>query len=188
MQFWTAEIEKQVAERVQLVLTDPTLLKIYAKFGGAVFRRSSVFHGLRRALADWGVKGRRCVEIGTFNGVTAAVLSPFFDEVVTIDTLPSDLKRQLLKAVGADNVYCVDVKDNEEKASLVESLTFDFAYLDGDHANDTETDWALVKGGGRVLFHEVWPFQEPVWKLVHQLPMEQVKFNGCGLALWEKGK
>lgn len=125
------------------------------------------------------------MEIGTFNGLTASVLSRYFDHVVTIDVMPNPLKTRILKHLGIKNVTCLDVKDNKEKASVIHDLEFDFAYLDGDHAHDTDTDWALVKQCGRVLFHEVWPFQEPVFKLVHRLNMEQVRFNGCGLALWE---
>lgn len=187
MQFWTADMEKQVSDRVQLVLTDPTLLSVYRKFGAGAFRRSSVFHGLDRSLKDWGVRGKQCIEIGTFNGITAAILSRYFDHVVTVDVLPNTAKKEILEHLGIRNVTTIDVSDNCEKAAVLKDLDFDFAYLDGDHAHDTESDWALVKKCGRVLFHEVWPFQEPVWNLVHRFKMENVKHNGCGLALWENG-
>lgn len=179
-------MEKQVGDRLQIVMTDPDLLEIFKQFGGAPFRRSSVFHGLGRFLKECGVSGQRCFEVGTWNGLTAVVLSRFFDEVVTVDIAHNSLKHKVIKHLGITNIRCIDIADNKEKAEIAKSLTFDFAYLDGDHANDTESDFALVKKCGRVLFHEVWPFQPPVWELVHSLSPERVTHGGAGLALWRR--
>ncbi len=185
MQFWTTEMEKQVGERVQTLLGDPVLLKVYEKFGVSPFRRSSVFHGIGRFLRQREVSGGVCFEIGTWNGLTAAVLSRFFDRVVTVDIAHNKLKHEILAYLGIENVECIDIKDNAHKAKIAAGVDFDFAYLDGDHAHDTETDFDLVKHCGRVLFHEVWPHQEPVWKLVNGLPHGQVTYGGAGLALWD---
>src|SRR5689334_10632272 len=116
MQFWSAEMEKQVAERVQLVLTDPQLRGIFEQFGGEHFRRSSVFHGLAKSLQGWGVRGKRCFEIGTWNGLTAVVLARFFDEVVTVDIAKQPMKHRILSHLGVRNVRCVEMKDNAQKA------------------------------------------------------------------------
>lgn len=187
MQFWSEAIEKQVGDRVQMVLRDPYLLAAYQRFGAEVLRRSSVFHGLDRFMAERGIRGKRCFEVGTWNGLTAAVLSRYFDQVVTVDIAHRALKHEVLGHLGIKNVTCVDIDDNDEKATIWKRHSpFDFAYLDGDHANDTTTDFELVKGCGRVLLHEAWPFQVPVWTLVHELPYEEVTFSGCGLALWEQ--
>lgn len=184
MQFWTSDMEKQVGDRVQTVLTDPQLLKVYEKFGGAPFRRSSVFHGLAKFMTEQNVRGRLCFEIGTWNGLTAVVLSRFFEQVVTVDIAHNPARAEILDYLGIRNVRCVDIRDNAEKAAVARDLRFDFAYMDGDHANDTETDWQLTRRGGRVLFHEVWPFQPPVWELVNRLPHDEVVYGGAGLALW----
>lgn len=185
MQYWTSEIEKQVGDRVQIILRDPQLLSVYQRFGAEVLRRSSVFHGLDRFLLERGARGLRCFEVGTWNALTSVVLSRYFDEVVTVDIAHNALKHKVLEHLGITNVVCVDIRDNSHKASVANALNFDFAYLDGDHANDTATDWALTRGCGRVLFHEAWPWQEPVWSLVHSLPDREVAHNGMGLALWE---
>ncbi len=188
MQFWSQEIEKQVGDRVQTVLADPYLLKAYRRFGDDIVRRSSVFHGLARFLAERKIRGQRCFEVGTWNGLTAAILSRHFDEVVTVDIVDRPLKQEVLDHLGITNVRCHVVSENAKKLALWKSYRcqFDFAYLDGDHAHDTDSDFELVKGCGRVLFHEVWPFQPPVWELVHQLPREEVVHGGLGLALWER--
>jgi hypothetical protein len=185
MRFWTQDLEKQLGDRVNTVLTDPQLLSVFQQFGGAVFRRSSVFHGLDKVLRQWDVRGKLCFEIGTWNGLTSVILSRYFDEVVTIDIAHNALKHEILKHLGITNVRCIDIADNDEKAAVAQDLDFDFAYLDGDHAHDTHEDWALVRDCGRVLFHESWPWQKPVWDLVHSLPMEQIRLGGSGLALWD---
>lgn len=187
MQFWSQEIEKQVGDRVQMVLRDGYLLSAYQRFGADILRRSSVFHGLDRFMAERGVRGHRCFEVGTWNGLTAAILSRYFDEVVSVDIAHNSIKHQVLAHLGVTNVTCVDIEDNAEKVKVWRKQgPFDFAYLDGDHANDTETDFALARGCGRVLFHEAWPWQKPVHDLVFGvLPPDQVTTNGMGLALWD---
>lgn len=184
-ELWTLDMEKQVGARIQTVLGNPDLLEVYKAFGGAVFRRSSVFHGLGQFLAANDVRGKVCFEIGTWNGLTAVVLSRFFDLVVTVDIAHNREKHRIIEHLGIDNIRCFDIDSNDEKAGIASQYEFDCAYLDGDHAHDTGSDWALTKGCGRVLFHEVWPFQPPVWSLVKSLPEEQVKYGGDGLALWE---
>lgn len=183
MQYWTAEMEKQVGDRVQTVLGDPDLLAVFQEFGHESLRRSSVFHGLRKFLADQKVRGGTCFEIGTWNALTSVVLSRFFDQVITVDIAHNELKHKVLAHLGITNVKCIDIDDNNGKA-VAARASFDFAYLDGNHADDTELDWALTRHCGRVLFHEAWPHQEKVWKLLHQLPREEVAWNGNGLALW----
>lgn len=184
MQFWSQEIEKQVGERVQLVLSDPMLLSVFQRFGHEVLRRSSVFHGLRRFLLENEIRGARCFEIGTWNGLTACVLSDYFREVVSVDVHPTKLKHQVVQHLAIPNIRFVDVADNARKAEVAASVDFDFAYIDGNHVDDTEADFEMVKKCKRVLFHEVWPFQEPVWRLVHSLPSDEVIHGGYGLALW----
>lgn len=187
MQFWSEPIEKQVNDRVQMVLSDPYLLAAFQRFGADIVRRSSVFHGLDRFLSDSQVRGELAFEIGSWNGLTAAVLSRYFSQVVTVDIVDRPQKYEVLDHLGIKNVTFHLVQTRADKACVWKrSGTFDFAYIDGDHANDTEADFGLVCGCGRVLFHEAWPWQEPVWSLVHQLPREEVTHNGRGLALWRR--
>lgn len=190
MQFWSSEIEKQVGDRVQTVLKDPDLLAAYQRFGADIVRRSSVFHGLDRFMTEQGVSGRLCFEVGTWNGLTAAILSRYFDRVVTVDISHQSIKHDVLAHLGIENVECIDIADNAAKAQVWKRIKdeCDFAYLDGDHANDTMSDFELVRGCGRVLFHEAWPWQPDVFALTTaMLPRAQVVHNGMGLALWDKG-
>lgn len=190
IQNWTLAMEKQVGARVGMVLGDPMLLSVFNRFGGRVFRRSSVFHGLAQLLADNNVKGGCCFEVGTWNGLTAAVLSRHFKHVVTVDIAHNSIKHEILRHLGITNVECIDIDSNDDKPRVLKGmgkrgLVMDCAYLDGNHAEDTEEDFALVRKCNRVIFHEVWPFQSPVWGLVHSLPQDEVKHGGCGLAIWD---
>lgn len=186
MQHWTQGMEKQVGRRVQILLEDPVLLNLYKKFGAEIFRRSSVFHDLAKFLEQNNIRGKCAFEVGTWNGLTALVLSRFFDRVVTVDIADQPDKYAILKEAGVTNVQFIHIPNNDAKAGVLSGLDFDFAYLDGDHANDTDDDFKLVRKCGRVLFHEYWPFQPPVWGLVNGLPQDEVKHNGAGLALWRK--
>jgi len=177
-------MEKQVSARVNIVMNSPMLRSVLEKFGGGTFHRSSVFHGLEQMLVTHEVRGKRCYEVGTWNGLTAAVLSQFFDEVVSVDIAHNPTKHKILAHLGIKNVRCIDIADNAGKGTVLRHLDFDFAYLDGNHAEDTESDFDMVRRCGRVLFHECWPFQSPVWSLCHSLPQEQVVYGGVGLALW----
>jgi hypothetical protein len=184
MQFWSQEIEKQVGARVQIVLQSPELLSAYQRFGADVLRRSSVFHGLETFLREQEITGDRCFEIGTWNGLTAVILSKFFGEVVSVEIIHNQVKHDIVRHLGIKNIRFIDIDSNDEKRGIAENLQFDFAYLDGNHADDTEIDFAMTQKCGRVLFHEAWPWQEPVWTLVHRLPRDEVAMNGEGLALW----
>lgn len=183
---WTLAMEKKLCDRVQVVLSDPRMTLVLQAFGAEVFRRSSIFHGLDAFLDESGVRGGTCFEIGTWNGLTAIVLSRYFDRVITVDIAHNAMKHEIIARLGIDNIRCFDVADNADKARIAAAHDFDFAYLDGDHAHDTEADFALVEHCGRVLFHEVWPFQKPVWSRVHRLLPSEVTFGGDGLALWRK--
>jgi hypothetical protein len=79
----------------------------------------------------------------------------------------------------------IDCADNAEKVARIERENFDFAYSDGDHHADTMLDFDLVRRCGRVLFHEYWPMQPPVWNLVNSLPRgEVIKCEHDCLAYW----
>lgn len=148
---------------------DQQMKAIANHFGSDIFRRSSLFDGFEESLRAWKIRGKRAVEIGSFNGITALVLARYFDEVVSLDVLPWTAKHTVQAFSGVSNVRFIDIKDNDEKAAALLGLEFDFAYQDGNHEIDTLTDFALLRKCGRVLFHEYWEQQRPVWDLVNKL-------------------
>lgn len=171
----------------EMAAQDSRLDGVLETFGHDAFRRSAVIEPeFWRIIRDGNFRGKRCVEIGTFNGITTIVLSRFFDEVVSIDNFPHTAKHAILKHSGVTNVRFVDVADNAKKAKVIADLEFDAAFSDGDHVNDTEADFALVERCGCVLFHEYWEAQRPVWDLVNRLRLKgDVRTDGR-FALWRK--
>lgn len=161
--------EKRFYQAFYALHRDKVLIDVFNKFGIESFRRSSVLEGFDEFLKETKFSGKRCVEIGTCKGITAVVLSRYFDEVVSIDILPDPMKYEIVEYLGIKNIKFYDVKNNAEKAKIINRIEFDAAYSDGDHANDTNEDFDLVKRCGRVLFHEYWEPQPPVVELVDSL-------------------
>jgi len=176
--------EKLFYERFWSLHHDAVLLDVCKTFGIGVFRRSSVLEGFASFIQANGFKGRRCIEIGTCKGLTALVLARHFDEVVSIDVVEDAQRAEIARHVGVNNIRFVTVADNTEKAKVINGLTFDAAYVDGDHIRDTVTDFALVKRGGRALFHECWEAQPAVLSLVNELRRSGLVVTQGKLALW----
>jgi predicted O-methyltransferase YrrM len=157
-------------ERVNALIRDPQLLRVWEEFGPEVFRRSAVLEGLDAFVRAHGFGGHCCVEVGTCNGLTALVLARYFGEVITIDIAPNDVKRDIAAHLGVTNIRFVDVSDNAEKAEVIKAMTFDGAFSDGDHHKDAAADFSLLRRCGQVLMHEYWPAQPAVFDLVNNLP------------------
>lgn len=166
--------------------SSPLMNAIFKRFGKKAFGRSSACAEFESFLKQIGASGKCCLEIGTFHGITAVLLSQFFERVVcvSIDEMPV-MKREIVDYLGIKNISFYDAKDNSDKAHFVNALDFDFAYSDGDHTHDARSDFELVKRCGRVLQHEAWVLSAPVWNMLHKLPKDEViwaKFD-C-LAFW----
>ncbi len=175
-------------ERFASLNGDSQLMRVYRKFGIDVFRRSAVLEGLDAFVKANGFIGKRLVEIGTCNGLTALVLARYFDHVTTIDNAQNDIKREIAIFLKVKNITFVDVNDNAEKAEVIKGLQFDAAFCDGDHAKDTDSDFALVARCGRVLMHEHWEPQPPVMELVRRLRARGDRVVTAGKwALWDGG-
>lgn len=176
--------EKLFYERFYALHRDPMLLSIFNRFGIEVFRRSSVLEGFAAFVEKYKFRGRTCVEIGTCKGLTALVLSRYFDQVISIDIAPDNQRGTIASHCGVNNVRFVTVNNNAEKKGLVNDLQFDAAYSDGDHARDTEFDFVMLKRCGRILFHEHWPAQQAVMELVEGLKTKGRVVTEGKFALW----
>jgi hypothetical protein len=172
--------------------SNPLLRATLLQFGKTAFARSSACMEFESFLKRINAGGKTCLEIGTYQGMSAVILSQFFERVICVsvdDDMRRIIKHDIIKYLGIQNIRFFDVKNNEEKHKLVRNFTFDFCYSDGDHANDTASDFALVQHCGRVLFHEYWPLQPSVWNLVNALPQDEVtRAEYDCFAYWERKK
>ena len=193
LQSMTQEIsaEKRIGDITFGAFSNPMLKAVLEKFGNVAFARSSACMEFEAFLKRIDAKGKTCLEIGTYHGITAIILSQFFERVICVsldERTRNLLKHEIVGFLGIKNIIFIDIADNEEKAQIVNGIDFDFCYSDGDHANDARSDFALVERCGRVLFHEAWPIQVPTWNLVNSLPAEEVTwaYFDC-FAYWERG-
>lgn len=191
--FESSETEPLRGEIEHGAFSNPQLRQVLKHFGKRAFARSSACMEFEAFLKRIGAGGGTCLEIGTYNGITAVVLSQFFDKVICVSVDEPDLKRGIIKRdivefLGVKNIEFIDVDNNAQKAKVVNGLQFDFCYSDGDHTHDTYTDFELVKRCGKVLLHEYWPIQPPVWNLVNSLPANEVvrAAYDC-FAYWQAG-
>lgn len=166
-----------------------------ADFAAREFMRKSVLSirdgaGVFERVLGGG-KFKRALEIGTYRGVSSALMAQFCETVVTIDLRQGKMERdrqvfdrvRFWEAMGVFNVESHLVDNDAEKADLIERLDFDFAFVDGDHEGDApRRDFDLVKRCGTVLLHDC-DGDNGVVRLVRSLPRHQVEMVDI-FALW----
>lgn len=173
---------------------------VISHFGENVLRKSALSirdgAGVFESLLN-GKGFKTVLEIGTYRGVSAAEIAKYCDKVITIDLEEGQLERtdngfnraRLWRTLGLNNIELQLVKDDAHKTKLINSLDFDFAFVDGAHDAGVNLDWELVKKCGAVLFHDYDTSGRPhlsyVYNLVNSLPKEQVKIIDI-FAYWKK--
>lgn len=190
----TDEIDFEAMRRNPPKDIGPTIQAIIDNFPWDIFGRSSMFYARGELAVAHAFRDRRAdvaLEFGTYNGVATAVLAQYAKRVITIDIkhdlVPPENKFEVWRRLGInDRIRSFIVNNETEKENLVRDLAFDFAYLDGNHFNYTYSDWMMTRHCGRILFHEYWERQPPVWDLVNSLPKEEVRPIGMNFAYWER--
>jgi len=96
------------------------------------------------------------VEIGTFHGSSAAYMAQFVKCVHTFDIVDI-YQSQIWEKLGlGDKIVFHLVKDKEEIRQILETIKFDFAFIDDNHLyEECKISFNLVKHCGRVLFHDI---------------------------------
>lgn len=172
--------------------------RIVALYGADVLRKSAInIRGgagvFEKVLSGKGYK--TALEIGTYRGCAAAEISQYVERVVTIDLVQGKLEGQgeawdraaFWNSLGVENIEFHAVADNVYKTRLIDSLEFDFAFIDGAHDRSVRLDFDLVRRCGRVLFHDYErrgvKGQDDVCDFVDSLPKSQVQVLDI-FALW----
>jgi predicted O-methyltransferase YrrM len=112
----------------------------------------------------FGIKPRRCLEIGTFQGGSAAIICSAMDDngygrLICVDPhprVPEQLWEQISHRSTMVQGPSPEVLSEARKAV---SYDFDFALIDGDHSHegvirDIEGTMAVLVSGAHMLFHD----------------------------------
>lgn len=138
---------------------------IKEQYGGSILRKSALSIRDGAGVLEKVLGGRQyktVLEIGTYRGVSAAEMSQYCEKVITIDLIDGKLegngeavdREGFWRGLGVNNIELHLVKDNADKARLIEGLEFDFAFIDGAHDATVALDFEMVKKCGAVLFHD----------------------------------
>ena len=132
---------------------------------------------------------KRAVEIGTFRGVSSAVIAHYADNLMTVDLNYCQTALELWWYFGVkDKIEAVIIDSDDDKEQLLGPMDFDFAFIDGSHEReDVAFDFEQVKKCGRVLFHDYGIDGCPgPTEFIDTLPDSQVK-KMRPFALWTNG-
>ena len=163
--------------------------KLKSKFSGRVLVRGGSLPGDGEKIFIYFLKKKpikTIVEIGTYNGVSTALLSKFAENVITIDIKDRPIRNEIWNYLKIKNIKSYIVKNNLEKKELLDKLEFDFAFIDGDH-NDVNPDLEYCKKCKRILFHDYNNSYPSVDGVVNSLPKEEIEIKGI-FAYWSPKK
>jgi len=149
--------------------------KLIDKFGSDILQHSSIrtAEGEKsfRKILDYAVnsllimdgeKFNHCVEIGTYKGVSAAVLSEYCKFVYTFDNKSHPIR---------DNVWnYLDIKNIFSIVGTLYAGDFDIAYIDGNHSYESvSADIKAVEHCGKIIFHDYAEYFPSVMRAVDEL-------------------
>ncbi|MEM8952510.1 MAG: class I SAM-dependent methyltransferase [Verrucomicrobiota bacterium] len=144
--------------------------RLEGSFGSGIIEGSSIAQeAVLRQLLGF-LSPRRVLEIGTRQGISAALFAEYADEVLTVDIEKSPdqikaLAREVWKYLGiSERVKPYLAKGevgwqyNGDKKAFISEQDFDFAFIDGNHTwRDVQLDFQCVRKCGCVLFHDYKP-------------------------------
>lgn len=104
-------------------------------------------------------KPKIALEIGTHYGVSTALIAEYAEEVHTFDIFAFPIQEKIWDFCGCKHkIKVYNCKSSKLKKQIVESIPFDFAFIDGSHMfENVAFDFALVRRCGNILFHDYWP-------------------------------
>jgi len=190
--------DKEITQTIDAALGDPLVIPEYGFYDQLVyeFGQNAVFHSCIDSIKEEekfrgflrGKDIKTALELGTWKGVTALLMTYYANLVITLDRMPLLLTQALWSRYGQrDNQIAFRrVPTNEDKVKLINDLDFDFAFIDDQHDYEgLKLGFEATKKCGRVLMHDYWPAFPGVMQFINELPREKLTFNEP-FVLWQK--
>lgn len=137
--------------------------KLLQRFGNAINEMSCVYIGDGENSLRHFLKGKTfntIIEIGTYQGVSTAILSEYAKKVYAIDIVDLPLRKDIFKFLGVNNVEFYKCKTefaDKEKCikNILSTEKVDLVFIDGDHWGEAlEQEFNLVKDVKNILIHD----------------------------------
>ena len=149
-----------------MLASDPRAIDaLVARFGEGIRMNSSMCMPGPKLSDILDGKHFKCVlEIGTWQGVSAAILAEHADSVITLDIESRPEPEQVWAMFGVqDKIHRMIVANDEQKAAVVRCLDFDMAFIDANHDRQhVWLDFAITREKcGNILFHD-YPYAVPL--------------------------
>lgn len=102
---------------------------------------------------------KHALEIGTFLGLSAALIAEYAEKVTTVDILTyddSEFKFRFWRHLGVqDKIDSRIFSRSFDKAFFISNLTPDFVFVDGSHLMESiQFDFSLVYQSPKILMHD----------------------------------
>lgn len=171
-------------------MENPVQKKLLEKFGNAINHMSCVYINegekhMRHLVGNAKIKRRTCIEIGTWNAVSACILGEFFDRVVTIDIAKQPLAETIIDFLGMrGKVFTHIVKNDEAKIDIInrefETGLVDMVFIDGGHSkSQLNLDWNATKDKCcSILIHDYEQHFTDVYDYVNAISGWEKSFSG----------
>lgn len=157
--------------------------KLIEKFGGDVNHMSCVYlrDGEKR-LRELLFKCDTIIEIGTYRGVSSAVLSEYAKRVFSFDVVEQSLRQTFMNYLNIDNVVFDIVKNREDEIKKVsevfENNKVDLCFIDGEHFDgELEKDFEMCKQCKTIIIHDYTKTFPEVYHFVNALDGYKKEIN-----------
>lgn len=128
-------------------------------------------------------KPKNVIEIGTYQGVSAAIISEYADEVYTVDVEVKALLADILQYLEIKNVYFIPVENRKDEIKEIKDIfkmkKIDFVFLDGEHFNgELKKDYEMTKECSKILIHDYSPAFKEVYDFCNNLKGYTMEVRG----------
>lgn len=161
--------------------------KLIEKFGGVINHMSCIYlndgENVLRYFLDK-VNPQKVVEIGTYQGVSAAIISEYAKEVITIDIVDKPLREEIWDFLEVEGITFYKVNSDSQKKRLIESANADMVFIDGEHFDgELAKDYEMSKDSPAILIHDYAPAFREVYDFCNNIGGWEKEHRGTFMLL-----